>query len=386
VGQVATDGRPRGSGSLEVRASRTVEDPVWDRFVDRTAGGHYTQSVAWARFRASFGWDTSRLTVWEQGELIAGAQVLVRRFRGLGAIGYAQHGPIVGSADDETVDLTLRALLRLCRREQVRYLLLRPPAGGRVGAHLLNELGFVRTYRLKKPAVTARVELTGHPDEILARMRKSTRANVRRGLSRGLVARRGGADDLDTLLHLERMLATRKGFPSASASRYRTLWRSLEADDRGLLFLVEDEDGSAISAQLAVRVGDTLYSHMMAWSGEQANRKPNELLDWTAMMWARGAGCRYYDFEGIGAPPVAEGVAAGPDSVTRDRMYVPEYKLGFGADVVPASLDYELVVNPVLRLGHTRVLPKLAQRPLFRRLDTRLQRALAGRAGGETGA
>ncbi|MFA9429077.1 lipid II:glycine glycyltransferase FemX [Egicoccus sp. AB-alg2] len=365
---------------LEVQMTRGVDDPAWDHFVEHAPGGHYTQSVAWARFRAAFGWDTARVVVREGGQLVAGSQVLLRRVTGLGAVGYVQHGPVVASRRWDVVDLALRSLLTLCRSERIQYVMVRPPTGEDFPHERLRQLGFQRTHRLTKPARTARVDLAPEPDELLARMRRSTRGNVRRGLARGLVVRQGTGEDLAIVLRLERLLAERKGFKPASSARYRTLWRALEVDDRGVIFVVEDEHGTPVAGQFSIRHGDTLYSHIMAWSGEQASRKPNELLDWTAMSWARQAGCRYYDFEGIAAPPASDDRPADGRADAADQMWVPDYKLGFGAEVVPASLDYDLVVAPVLRWAYTRVLPRVEQRPSVQRLDRRLQRVLAGRA------
>jgi lipid II:glycine glycyltransferase (peptidoglycan interpeptide bridge formation enzyme) len=93
-----------------------------------------------------------------------------------------------------------------------------------------------------------------------------------------------------------------------------------------------------------IAFGDTVSYKRGAWSGDQGQRHPNELLHWTAMRWAKQQGYRYYDFEGIDT--------AWPSGGTRS---VSSFKLGFGGDVVQSPGPYELVTNPMLRRAYDGV-------------------------------
>jgi lipid II:glycine glycyltransferase (peptidoglycan interpeptide bridge formation enzyme) len=67
------------------------------------------------------------------------------------------------------------------------------------------------------------------------------------------------------------------------------------------------------------------------------------------MRWAKRAGYRYFDFEGI------EPTAAGDGSTNTDG--VSTFKLGFGGDVVCASPAYQQIHPPALRLGYRWLFP-----------------------------
>jgi hypothetical protein len=177
------------------------------------------------------------------------------------------------------------------------------------------------------------------------------------------------------VLELYARAARRKDFVTMARSRYEALWEAL-GRRAGLaqLFLVETE-GELVSAQLGVRFGEGFYSHLMAWSGRHAERKPNELLDWTAMTWARANGCRFYDFEGVTA---TEPGPLEPEAVHAD-CYVSDYKLGYGAVVVPVPGHYEQAPNPLLRGGLLTALPTVQGRPAVQRLERYLTSTVSGR-------
>ena len=63
-------------GGLAVGLSQGLTDPAWDRFVAGAAGGGHLQTTAWARVKATLGWDATRIAVWSGDELVAGCQVL----------------------------------------------------------------------------------------------------------------------------------------------------------------------------------------------------------------------------------------------------------------------------------------------------------------------
>ncbi|HSK97941.1 MAG TPA: peptidoglycan bridge formation glycyltransferase FemA/FemB family protein [Euzebyales bacterium] len=358
--------------AVRIRRPQRLADPAWDAFV-AAAGGHYAQSTAWASFKAMAGWRVARLEVGRDGAARAGAQMLIRPLPLVGSIGYVPEGPVIAGHSGEVVDALLDGLLHLCRRERVRYLVVKPAQVHADLAPRLERRGFRDNTRLTagSTSATVRVDLTPDADQMVARMRKSTRANIRRGLSRGLRAREGTAEDFETYLRLEAMAAKRKGFSTMTGLRHRQLWNAFSAAGLARIFLVEDEDGDAVSAQVAVPFGPTMYTMLMAWSGEHSIRKPNELLEWTAMMWAKERGYRYYDFEGITSGRAASGGADRPD------RYVSDYKLGFGGEVIQTPVASDLMPNRLLQWGYRSVLPRLERVGAVQRLEKRVARSLS---------
>jgi peptidoglycan pentaglycine glycine transferase (the first glycine) len=364
------DVSPDAAASTGLRVSSGLPDRAWDAFVQRSPGGHYKQSAAWARFKAGAGWRAQRIHVRDGARTVAGVQLLTRPVPVLGAIGHVARGPIADDVD--ALDVLLDEMDRICRAQRIQYLAVTPAEAGSTVEQHLRVHGLHHSERLSGIAATGRVDLGPDTDELLRRMRRSTRANVRRAQRRGLTAREGSERDLDTFFELLALATQRKRFTTFADDRVRDMWRALRADDHARIFLVE-ADGEPVSAQLAIAYGDTLYSHLMAWSGRHGDRKPNELLDWTALTWAKDRGYRYYDFEGI--------VADDERRPAKDP-HVSDYKRGFGLEVVAMPATYERLTNPALRWCRTSALPRIEGTAAYGVARKRVLQVVSGRRQG----
>lgn len=368
--------RTQQRGGYTAWVSRAADDPAWEAFLAETPGAHYAQSSLWARMKALSGWRATRVIVARGAQIVAGAQLLIHPLPLVGALGYVPKGPLAPAGDPDLARLVLDALHGAARAARVRYLAIQPAATGYPFARLLGDQGFQPQPRLGTCGATLRLDLTQDHAAILAQMKKRTRANIRRAEATGVSVRAGDERDLDTFYRLLVTAAKRKGFPVYARGHYAALWRALAPHGRVALFLAELA-GEAVAAQLAIPFGDTMYTHVSAWSGEHGRCKPNEALEWAAICWARAHGCRVYDFEGID-PGVARAILGG---AARTAVPAPEpdtmvttYKLGFGGSVtlLPEACDY--IYNPLLRLGYSTLSPPLQRWRLLSRVRKAVSR------------
>ncbi len=352
------------------------EAPDWDEFLAKTPGGHYVQSSLWARMKALSGWRATRVVVRRRDCLVAGAQLLTRPLPLVGSLGYVPKGPLVAADDPQLSHLVITALHQVAIAQRVVYLALQPPVNGQALAHQLPGWGFRPNPKIGTVTATIRIDLTPSLDDLLAQMKKSTRANIRRGQSQGVRIREGAESDWGTFYRLLTAASQRKQFPIYSEKYYAEMRRALGSRGHLKLFLAEYA-GEAVSTLLAIPFGDSLFTHVSAWSGQHRERKPNEVLEWTVMQWAKAQGYRYYDFEGID-PKAARAVLQGeplPDSRLQvaDRM-VTRYKLGFGGQVTLLPGAYDYIYHPFLRWAYREVLPKIEHRPTVAKIRKRLMR------------
>ena len=69
-------------------------------------------------------------------------------------------------------------------------------------------------------------------------------------------------------------------------------------------------------------------------------------MHWTAIQWAKAAGYRYYNFEGIDADAARAQLAGAP--LESDLLKsVTRFKLGFGGEVRLLPGVYDYVYNPM---------------------------------------
>ncbi|MFN2478035.1 MAG: hypothetical protein ABR615_02540, partial [Pseudonocardiaceae bacterium] len=132
----------------------------WDAMVADTPQSDVTQLSAWARLRATVGYAPLYVLVWRGSDLVAGAQILYRRFPVVGAVGYLPYGPVI--APDEACDDVCQALcgaLAGIPRRRLRILFVQPPDGAEnISSELLSR-GFRSSSAEVAPSGSLRIDL-----------------------------------------------------------------------------------------------------------------------------------------------------------------------------------------------------------------------------------
>lgn len=346
------------ASGLSVRLESDGDSAPWDRFVADAPGGHHVQTGMWIQVKAVLGWRAARVVVERDGRCRGGCQVLLRRLPLVGSIGYAPRGPVLADDDPAVLEAILDGLRRLAGRESLAYLKLQPPTNRGDLGPVLEHRGFVRSDLEAAPTATVRILLPGADDEmLLAGMRKTTRNYVRQADRRGVTVRVGKDADLAILSrHLE-ATARRQGFETYPASYYEQMWRSFAPRGHARL-LVAEHDGRALSSSLIIAFGDTALYKLGAWSGEGSALRPNEAVQWAAIRWARDAGFRWYDFEGIdhGTAVAARDGSPLPEA---GRRGITHFKLGFGGQVALFPPAYDIAYRALLGRAVHLAAPRL---------------------------
>ncbi len=297
----------------------------WDAAVLAAPGADLLQSWGWGAFRERVGnWRALRLAVMNGEEALAGAQVLVRPILGARFL-YAPRGPWWRD------EAALRILARAIRRRGFpRAPLLRADPLV-TDAMPLRRLGFRPAPRQVQPRATIVVDIAREPDQILAAFDAQVRYNTRLAERKGVEVVQGGRDAVVDFWKLLAATAERKGFVEREAEYYQAL-ADILGDDAGV-FLAR-HDGQTVAGSIVVMFGEAAY-YLYGASGGDRSVKPAELVQYRAMLWARGRGATRYDMWGIPAHPTEDNPLYG----------VYRYKSGFGGREITyvGSLDLPLV-------------------------------------------
>ena len=337
--------------------SDAADAPEWDDFLAVVPGGHHVQSSLWGRVKATVGWQAVRVLVQREEHLVAGAQMLVRQLPLGGAVGYVPKGPLCPADDPALLELVVTELHRVARARRVRFLILQPPDNGEAFSHRLQARGFRPSSFEAFPTATVLVDLSQDEETLLANMKSKTRYNIRLGLRKGMTARLGSVEEMAAFYAILRSTGERQDFSVNEEAYYLQTARIFGERDHFKLFVAEYE-GEIVSAMFAIAFGDTVLFKRGGWSGKQGARRPNEVMHWTAIQWAKAAGYRYYNFEGID-PEAARAQLAG-EPLDGDLVNsVTRFKLGFGGEVRLLPGVYDYVYNPVARWGYRTLYPRL---------------------------
>jgi peptidoglycan pentaglycine glycine transferase (the first glycine) len=313
----------------------------WDSLV-AAAGGHLLQTWPWGELKARFGWQVVRVAA---GPAVA--QVLYRQLPGgLGSIAYVPRGP-AGSLDDFAVLSDLLAAIRPLARQR-RAICLKIEPDREEDATLVDRLqafGFRPSPQGVQPRRTLVVDLQGEAEAVLGRMKQKTRYNVRLAARKGVAVRPGSEADLPAFYRLMEQTARRDGFAIHSQAYYEAAHRLFVSRGRGCLLLAEHQ-GQLLAGLVAMAFDQTACYMYGASSDEQRDLMPTYLLQWEAMLWARGEGCLFYDLWGV--PDADEEILEAGFTDRSDGLWgVYRFKRGFGGRLVRTIGAWDLVYAPL---------------------------------------
>ncbi|GAC1488528.1 MAG: peptidoglycan bridge formation peptidyltransferase VanK-I [Solirubrobacteraceae bacterium] len=343
--------------ALRTTISEAPAQPEWDEFVAHTPGGHHVQSTMWAEVKALLGWRARRAVVSRGGTVVAGCQVLLRSL-GPATLAYVPRGPLAAARDHEAMAAALDGALEIAGSSRLAYLKLQPPTDRSDLEPELVRRGFAASDLEAAPTATVLVDLRLEPDAIMARMRSSVRANIRKAQRKGITIRHGGPADMMLFGELVRATGTRQDFAAYPTSYYERMYALFTASGEACLLLAEHE-GRVLSALLLIGFGDTAAYKMGGWSGERSSIRPNELAHWVGMQWARERGFRFYDFEGF--PPAVARALRRDEDPAGAKGGTARFKLGFGGDVYLFPGAYDTSPSGLLRPLVRRAAPRLSR-------------------------
>lgn len=193
---------------------------------------------------------------------------------------------------------------------------------------------------------TVIVDLRGSEDQILARMRQTTRNSVRRAYRSGVEYRRRTADWLGEWHRLYADTARRKNFYFEELPYFERLFTLAAAhpESRSAEFriLSAEKDGVPLAGIILGICGRRGYYLYAGSSVEHRDCMPNYGLQWEAIRLLRDAGCVEYDLMGV--PP------NGDPNHSMYGLYT--FKTGLGGHIVHfcGCWDYPLDGDRYLRM------------------------------------
>lgn len=322
----------------------------WDALVLASPAADVTQLSGWARLRADAGYRALFVQAEDGGELRGAALVLVRRLPGLGRVGYVPYGPLVPE-DDDAVRTALADALRQLTRRGVRSLFVQPPEGAEAMSELLAARGFRPSASDVAPAASLRIDLTRTEEELHRGLSRRLRGYLRKCEAGGVTVRLAAEDELPVVAELMRDTGRHQGFDPFGLDYLRAMHREL-APVGGLRCFLGEVDGRPVAVTAATGCGDSVRTRFggFARSPETRQLSVPAAVDWSALLWAKENGYRWFDFNGV-LPESVPVLAA--ERVDRDALPGPDrYKAAFGGELVRHPQAVERIGSPVVRAAY----------------------------------
>jgi len=337
---------------MQVKHINNNRREEWNAFVAQQPSFSLLQSWEWGEFKAKLGWKVFRICVQEQDRIIAGVQMLIRLLpTGLFSIAYIPRGPIGNWLDDRIILQLFSELHRVARLHRAIFMKIEPPLFYDPAIEqTLHQYHFISSSYTNQPRATTILNLNTDLDSLFKQMRKRTQEYIKYSSRSGVTIRRGNHRDLKAFFSLMKETGKRGHFPSRSLEYYEQEWNSFTGDNQAVLFLAYFQD-QLLAAHMDFCFGDhAAYFHGCSIN-DYKQQRPNYLLMWEAIIWAKEQGCHTYDLWGI-PDEVGKSVYEGkelPVSDCKDGLWgVYQFKSGFSKNVVYYMGAYDYIYKPML--------------------------------------
>lgn len=304
------------------------------------------QTWAWGDLKKRFGWRAVRVGSLKTGQPPTGAQILFLPVPPVFSLAYIPKGPLVDWTDPTETNALLADLHRLCRSQRSIFLKIEPnlPDSAELRS-LISQHEFDLSPFTVQPPRTILIDITRCEDDILATMKQKTRYNIRSAARKGVTIRPGNSQDLPAFYRLMQITGERDQFGIHGLDYFRSIFALFDSNQAALL--LAEVQGEMVAGLIILAHRETAYYLFGASGNAHREKMPTYLLQWEAMRWAKGHGCRYYDLWGI---PDADETELEAEFLTRSQAAsglwgVYRFKRGFGGQVTRTVGAFDFVYN-----------------------------------------
>lgn len=251
--------------------------PEWDEFVHQTPGGTIFHTSFWARvLNNTYNYQPRYLAQIHDGKLTTLIPVMeVRSFltgkRGVSLPFTDYCEPIV--TNEQSWQDAMASLLTFGGREKWDYLELRG------GSSLMGSAPCSSHYYRHHLA------LAGDIDQIYARLKNSTRRNVKKAEREGVVIARENTDEALRIFYAMHCGTRKKhGVPPQPFSFFQQIFDNVLHPGHGQIMLARHQ-GKAVAAAIYLHFNDMAMYKYGASDSRYLHIRPNDLLMWEAIKW-----------------------------------------------------------------------------------------------------
>lgn len=199
------------------------------------------------------------------------------------------------------------------------------------------------------PPDTLFLDLRGSEQEILSRMHRKTRYNIRLALRKGVAVREGTFADLPVFYGLYRETCQRNGVNLHDISYFSSFFGPRD-ENAGFSLFIAELDGVPLSAMFLTRSANRATYLYGASSSSMRNSMSTYALQWNAIIQAKRWGCTLYDLFGVAPSDDRSHPMHGLNVFKRGFGGVPVHRMGcwdypYDREVADEFYASELVVK-----------------------------------------
>lgn len=271
---------------------------IWEDFLLASSPNTFLQSWNWGEFAGSLGRKYWRLGLFDNQKLV-GISLVLKYSTRLGNYLYVPRGPILNWSDKKGFSVIFDKLKEIAVGENVIFIKLDPLLQDtQQNTEIFSKLGFKSAVTFVQVEDAWLLPLEKSEDEILAKMRKTTRYLIRNEPKQGVkIEISTKQEEMKKFVELLFSTAARKGFANHQKDYYLKQFEIFAKADQEKLFIAK-KGGRVLSMAMIMFYGEMGY-YLHAASNPRESQSVGYSLQWEAIKEAKKAGAKYYNFWGV---------------------------------------------------------------------------------------
>lgn len=307
----------------------------WEEFLLNSEESSFLQSWSWGEFNEKLGKKIFRLAFEEEGKIIGACLAIIEAAK-RGKHLVIPGGPIIDWSKKELVETFFREIKNIARQNSCVFIRIRPQLPeSQSNKNIFSGHGFKDALVHLHAELTSVLDLTPTQDQLLSRMRKSTRYEIKKALAQNIrVEKSDDPKKIKRFYKIQLETAKRHNFVPFSYDYLFNQFRIFAKHNAVLLYEAYYEDALLAQAFIIFYNREAVY-HYGTGTSEGRKYPGAYLIQWEAIKEAQKRGFRKYNFWGV----------ASTDNPAHRFYNVSVFKRGFGGQDVAYLHAQDFVID-----------------------------------------
>lgn len=315
---------------------KEIEDiKIWEGFLEKSPEANFLQSWYWGELHRQLGKTIYRCGFYFKNKLL-GVMLAIREDAKRGKYLTVPGGPIIDWKNGSLVRKFISEIERIAKAEKCVFIRVRPQLKeNNFSKSIFSKYGFVDAPMHLHAELTSKLDVTKSEEELLAGMRKTSRYEIKKGISLGIqVAVSKAPKEIKKFYDLQVLTSKRQGFVPFTYDFLYEQFKVFVNAGKALLYSATFKNKLLAQAFIIFYGNEAVY-HYGASTQEGREYPGSYLLQWEAIKEAKRRGIKIYNFWGVS-----------PAMETNHRFYgVSIFKRGFGGEDFAYLHAQDLIIN-----------------------------------------
>lgn len=307
----------------------------WEEFLLSHEESSFLQSWSWGEFNEKLGKKIFRLAFEEKGKRIGVCLAIIEKAK-RGKHLVIPGGPIIDWSTKELVETFFSEIKNIARQNSCVFVRIRPQLlEGQSNKNIFSDHGFKDALVHLHAELTSVLDLTLSQDQLLSRMRKSTRYEIKKAISQNIrIEKSDNPQKIKLFYEIQLETARRHKFVPFAYDFLVNQFTEFAKNKAALLYEAYYKDLLLAQAFIIFYNQEAVY-HYGTGTSEGRKYPGAYLIQWEAIKDAQKRGFRKYNFWGV----------ASADNSAHRFYNVSVFKRGFGGQDVAYLHAQDFVID-----------------------------------------